>query len=192
MSTTTTARPVPVRARPDLWADHETLLRAPVAAAAVVAAAAHLPLTGEHLMEVPYIGALFVALEVVYLVLAASLCWQPTRVAYAATAAVSAAALLALLLSRTTGLPLLVGEIGDWSEPLAVLSLAAEAIALVGGVAALVGRPPRTGGERAASITVGVAFLVVGVVLVGLAGAAPTMDGMTAGLPPSGAAIERP
>jgi hypothetical protein len=39
-------------------------LRLPAAACAPVAALAHVPVTEEHLAEVPYIGVLFIVLEV--------------------------------------------------------------------------------------------------------------------------------
>ena len=47
------------------------------AAAARVALAAHLPITGPHLREAPYVGVLFLALEAACLLLAAGLVAHP-------------------------------------------------------------------------------------------------------------------
>ena len=46
--------------------------RSVLALAAVVAAAAHIPVTGSHLQEAPYMGVLFIVLTVALFVLAAA------------------------------------------------------------------------------------------------------------------------
>lgn len=98
-------------------------------------AATHIPLVPEHLEEAPYVGALFVALSVVSIVLAVLLVVRDTPAVWAATALVTALAVVAFLVSRTVGLPQIGDEIGNWSEPLGFPALAVEALAAV--VAAL-------------------------------------------------------
>jgi hypothetical protein len=49
----------------------------PLAALALVAAAAHVPVTPEHLQEARYIGVLFIALEFACVVLAVALVARP-------------------------------------------------------------------------------------------------------------------
>lgn len=181
-----------------LWSTYDSVLRAPVAAASTIAAAAHLPVTGEHLTEVPYVGVLFLLLEVGYLLLAAALCWRPARAVYLGVAAISAAALLALVYSRVIGLPMLTDDIGEWSEPLVTLSLLAEWIALIGGITASSRTTPRSQFTQATAMSVGAVLLAVGIALVSLATverepAAPgtgdtNQGGMDMGLPQPNAA----
>ena len=101
-------------------------LRLPVAAAALVAAAAHVPVTGEHLREATYIGVLFVVLEVVLGVLAVLLVLQAGRRVWAAAGIVPSAAVAAYVASRTVGLPQIRDDVGNWDEPLGVVSVVFE------------------------------------------------------------------
>jgi hypothetical protein len=154
--------------------------------------------SGEHLTEVPYVGVLFLLLEVGYLLLAAALCWRPARAVYLGVAAISAAALLALVYSRVIGLPMLTDDIGEWSEPLVTLSLLAEWIALIGGITASSRTTPRSQFAQATAMSVGAVLLAVGIALVSLATverepAAPgtgdtKQGGMDMGLPQPNAA----
>ena len=113
----------------DLW-------RAVLISAAIATTAAHVPITEDHFDEAPYIGALFVALEVAGVVLAVLLARRGDRRLYLAAAAVGALAILAFVLSRSTGLPQIRDDVGNWADPLGVVALTAEATLLVGGVAA--------------------------------------------------------
>ena len=110
-------------------------LRWPAAALLVVTAATHIPLVPHHLEEAPYVGVLFAALSAVSLLLAALVCLCDTPAVWAATGVVTAAAVVAFVLSRTVGLPQLADDIGNWSEPLGFPALLAEvaaaAVALV-------------------------------------------------------------
>ena len=65
----------------------------------------HLKLTPEHLEEMPYIGVLFLLGGVSSLVIAAWLAVREQPLAWTAGAALAGGMLLALVLSRTTGLP---------------------------------------------------------------------------------------
>jgi hephaestin len=101
--------------------------RYPALAACLVAAIAHLPVTPSHLTEAPYIGVLFVLLEVACVALALLLQVRANRLVALLVAGLGAAAIVAYAVSRSVGLPLIQDDIGNWADPLGVLSVAAEA-----------------------------------------------------------------
>ncbi len=68
-------------------------------------------------------------------VLAAVLALGDVSVAYVTTAVVMGLALLAYVISRTIGLPEIGDDIGNWLEPLGVVSVIAEATACLSAVA---------------------------------------------------------
>lgn len=121
--------------------------RWPAVAALLVAAAAHVPVTAPHLHEAPYIGALFIGLTVACVVLAAALAVADTPTVWDLTIWVCGLAVLAYVLSRTVGLPQITDDIGNWAEPLGVVSIAAESAAALCGLAASRVRR-RTGAAR--------------------------------------------
>ena len=137
-------------------------------AASLVTAAAHVPVTGEHLEEAFYIGALFIALEVASVALAVILLRRPSRAALLASSLTGVLAVLALVLSRTVGLPLIGDDVGNWTEPLATISLVAELVMAIGGAlaAARPASPPRA--PRLA-FAAGATALVLGAVTIGFA-----------------------
>jgi hypothetical protein len=104
-----------------------TLWRVVAAAAAATVAAVHLPLIGPHLTEAPYIGIGFMLLSVAAAVLAVLLLVADTRPLWRGTLLVAALALTAFLLSRTLGLPMIQDDIGNWSDPLGIIAVLAEA-----------------------------------------------------------------
>ena len=108
--------------------DERVGLRLPVAAAALVAAAAHVPVTGEHLREATYIGVLFVVLEVGLVGLAVLLFLRDDRLVWAAAAFVPALAVAAYVASRTVGLPQITDDVGNWAEPLGIVSVVFESV----------------------------------------------------------------
>jgi hypothetical protein len=93
----------------------------------VVTAAAHLYLAPEHLDEMPYIGVLFILGGAGSLIAAVWLLLRDTPLAWAAGGALCAGMLLALVLSRTTGLPEFKEE---GLEPLALVCLIDETLFL--------------------------------------------------------------
>ena len=95
------------------------------------AGTAHIPVIPSHLREAPYIGVLFILLTVACLGLAAILTWRARTPAYAAAAIITGAAIVAYVLSRTVGLPMIEDDIGNWFEPLGVISVVTEAAALL-------------------------------------------------------------
>lgn len=113
------------------------LLRPLLVVALFVTGAAHIPVIPEHLQEAPYIGALFIALSVTSFVLAAVIVVRDVPAVYVVTAIVTGLAIFAYLLSRAVGLPQIGDDIGNWFEPLGVVAVIAEFIAVLtaGGIA---------------------------------------------------------
>lgn len=147
--------------------------RWPAAAIAFIVAASHVPITGEHLAEAPYIGWSFVALEVAALALAAALALRDVAVVWWAAAVVPTLAILAFVVTRTVALPEIADDVGNWTEPLGFVALAAEGslvvLALAHGTVAwrsspLASRPMLLGG----------ALLLTGLVATGCAAAVTT------------------
>lgn len=116
--------------------------------ALIASAAAHIPVTPEHLREVPYVGVMFLVLIVACLALAASLAVRDSPVAWVATAATTSLAIAAYIVSRSVGLPDMADDIGNWREPLGIAAITAEALALLTAscaLAPLTRRGSRTG-----------------------------------------------
>ncbi len=106
-------------------------LRYPAAAAALVAAAAHVPLIPEHLADARYIGVLFFLLALAGSVEAALLVRRDSRRIWLAMALTCVGALAAFTWSRSLGLPQLHDEVGNWTEPLALVAVTFESLAAV-------------------------------------------------------------
>lgn len=147
----------------------------PLAAVSLIAAAAHIPVTGEHLEEAPYIGMLFIALEIASVVLAVAVLARPSRAIYLMIAGVGGLAVLALVLSRTIGLPLIGDDIGNWTEPLAVISLIVELIMTIGGLLAAQGVTQNRMHSRF-GLAVGGLLLIVGLVATAIAASSESSD----------------
>ena len=97
----------------------------------LVTAGTHVPLIPEHLEEAPYVGALFIALAVVGVVLAVLLAVRDTPLVWAVSGLVTLLAAVAFLLSRTVGLPQIGDDVGNWTEPLGFPAVAAELLTVV-------------------------------------------------------------
>ncbi|HEU5038456.1 MAG TPA: hypothetical protein VFT70_15720 [Nocardioides sp.] len=102
--------------------------RWPAAAAALVAVAAHLPITAPHLREAPYIGWSFVGLEVVLTLVALGLLLSDRTPVWRAAGTVPALAMIAYAVTRTVSLPQIEDDVGNWTPPLGLVALAAEAL----------------------------------------------------------------
>lgn len=98
---------------------------------ALVAGASHVPLISAHLREAPYIGWSFVVLVAASVVIAFALMRTDKPTVWIAVGLVYAAALFAYLLSRTTGLPQIRDDLGNWTEPESFPALASEALAVL-------------------------------------------------------------
>jgi hypothetical protein len=113
-----------------------------LAAAAAVAAIAHVPVIGPHLEEAPYMGVLFVLLTAACSVLAVAALVRGGRAVYLLTVLTCGLAVLGYAATRLVAFPMLADDVGNWLEPLGVVSIVSESIAVA---AALVGlrRSPR-------------------------------------------------
>ena len=107
-----------------------------LAAAAAVAAIAHVPVIGPHLEEAPYMGVLFVVLTAACAVLGVEALVRGGRAVYLLTVLTCGLAVLGYAATRLVAFPMLADDVGNWLEPLGVVSIVSESIAVV---AALVG-----------------------------------------------------
>lgn len=115
-------------------------LRAAIVTAALVAGAAHIPVTAEHLAEAPYMGWAFVAFAVVCGGLALAAVVRDTRVVQGAMVLWCGGALATYAATRLVAFPLLADDVGDWLEPWGVLSVLSEALTVGLCLVALRGR----------------------------------------------------
>jgi hypothetical protein len=90
-----------------------------------------------HVLQMPdawnatgYLGALFVVVVVVSLVLSATLTRTSDDRAWAAAGVFALLIMIGYVLSRTSGLPGWDDDIGEWSEPLGLASLVVEGLVL--------------------------------------------------------------
>lgn len=111
--------------------------RWPLVAAAAVAAAAHIPVIGPHLSEAPYMGGLFVVLTTACLVLAAAALVRDATIVYALAILTCGLAVIGYAATRIVAFPQLPDDVGNWLEPLGIVSILSEAVVIVAAVAAL-------------------------------------------------------
>jgi hypothetical protein len=112
-----------------------------VAAAALVAAIAHVPVIGPHLHEAPYMGVLFILLTVACLGIAVAICLRDSAALYAAAVVTCGPAVLGYAATRLVPFPMLADDVGNWLEPLGVLSVASELVVVAAAASALLTRP---------------------------------------------------
>ncbi|MGN6414851.1 hypothetical protein [Flexivirga sp.] len=115
-------------------------LRLLVVAAALVAACAHVPVIAPHLDEAPYMGALFIVLTVACVVLAATLLVHDAPRVYALSVLTCGLAVIGYAATRIVAFPMLADDVGNWFEPLGVVSVISESVVVVASVVALRGR----------------------------------------------------
>ena len=103
-------------------------LRTALTLAAATAAAAHVPVIAPHLDEAPYMGVLFVLFTgfCALVALAAPRLDDPRL--YAAAATVCGAGIVTYAATRLVAFPQLADDVGNWTEPLGLVSIAAEAV----------------------------------------------------------------
>lgn len=111
--------------------------RWPTALFLLANAAIHLHLAPMHLMEAPYIGALFIALSTACIILAVLLIFLDNTLVWASTGSLSLLALIAFLTSRTIGLPQIRDDIGNWTDPLGYPNMVVETLTVAITVAVL-------------------------------------------------------
>ena len=92
-----------------------------------MAAMAHLPVIPEHLGEAPYMGWLFVGFSLVAVAAAALVIVRGSAPgAFVGAGLLSAAAIMTYCLTRAVVLPQLADDVGNWTEPLGLVSIASE------------------------------------------------------------------
>lgn len=145
------ARTTGVSARPRAAAGRDFLLepgaaplRGVVVAAVAVAAVAHVPVIGPHLDQAPYMGVLFIVLTgaCTFLGVAAAVC--DSRAVYALVILTCGLAVVGYVATRLVAFPMLADDVGNWLEPLGVVSIASETIAVAAAAAALTRAAPPT------------------------------------------------
>jgi hypothetical protein len=95
--------------------------------------------------EAPYLAGLYLALIVAAPVVMERLFVAGNRRDFVASAALSLAVIAGFAVNRTVGMPSAMDDIGNWLEPLGLLSLVAEGFVVWQSIAAVVGmtRTPR-------------------------------------------------
>lgn len=112
-------------------------LRWPLAFALAVAGGAHIPVTGEHLREAPYMGWLFVVLAAACAFLAVAALLHDAAAVYVLSIITCGAAVLGYAATRLIAFPMLADDVGNWLEPLGIVSIVSEGIAAAVAVLAL-------------------------------------------------------
>ncbi len=127
--------PVDSMSRGDfLWTPLRSRWRWPLVAATVMTAAAHLPVIAPHLRQAPYMGEEFVVLTVACLLLGLAAIVCDSSVVYSLTVLTCGLAILGYVVTRLVAFPLLADDLGNWFEPLGVVSVLAEAVAVIAAV----------------------------------------------------------
>ena len=84
-----------------------------------------------------YVQIMYYALEAAGVAAAALLVSRPTRAGWLLALGVAAGPILGYVLSRGPGLPNYTDDVGNWTEPLGVVSLVVEGVLLIVAVVAL-------------------------------------------------------
>ena len=113
-----------------------TVRRALVATGLFGIAAVHLADLPGKMAEVPYLGWAYIALIAASLVLAELVATRADRRLMAASAGLAVTVVAGFLINRTIGMPGAMDDIGNWTEPLAMISLLIEAAVIWIGVRA--------------------------------------------------------
>ena len=108
-----------------------------LAAAAAVAALAHVPVIGPHLDEAPYMGVLFVVLTAACAFLGVAALVRGGRAVLLLTVLTCGLAVLGYAATRLVAFPMLADDVGNWLEPLGVVSVVSESVAVAAAVIGL-------------------------------------------------------
>lgn len=119
--------------------------RAVVAGAALVAAAAHVPVIAPHLEEAPYMGVLFLVLTAACLLIATAAVVRDTAAVYALAILTCGLAVIGYAATRLVPFPMLADDVGNWLEPLGVVSVLSELVVVGAAVTALRRSAPSSG-----------------------------------------------
>ena len=108
-----------------------------LAAAAAVAAIAHVPVIAPHLEEAPYMGVLFAVLTAACAFLGGAALVRGGRAVYLLTVLTCGLAVLGYAATRLLEFPMLADDVGNWLEPLGVVSIVSESVAVAAAVIGL-------------------------------------------------------
>lgn len=108
--------------------------------ALVIGALAHLPVLAEHLREAPYMGEEFIVLIVACLLIAVACLVCDSAAVYALAVLTCGLAVVGYILTRLVAFPELADDVGNWLEPLGVVSVLAESTSVGIAAAALAGQ----------------------------------------------------
>jgi hypothetical protein len=117
--------------RSNLLVAQHSRVRLLLVPAVLLAAAAHLPVIRPHLSEAPYMGVLFVLLTAACVLLAATLISWDSPLIYLLSASTCGLAVLGYAATRLTAFPMLADDVGNWTEPLGLVAVAAESVAVI-------------------------------------------------------------
>ncbi|KGJ72794.1 hypothetical protein GY21_13095 [Cryobacterium roopkundense] len=109
---------------------------------ASIAAIHVLDLPGK-LAETPYLGVGYIMIIIASLVLMERLFVVGSRRDFIAAAALSGAVIVGFVINRTVGMPGAMDDIGNWLEPLGLLSILVEGFVVWQALAAIVSRSGR-------------------------------------------------
>jgi hypothetical protein len=123
--------PTATRTLPGVLRPLGSTLRYPTALLGIVAGLAHVPVTPGHLQEARYIGVLFIAFTTVSLLSATLLLISDSLIAWTILAGSCLVALVAYVLSRTVGLPLIGDDVGNWNDPWGIVALTTETAVII-------------------------------------------------------------
>jgi hypothetical protein len=119
---------------------NDALSRAVAIAALGGVALVHVLQLPEAFAETLYLGLLFIGAVVMAVVLSVTLTLTSDERVWAAAAGLAGLILLGYLLSRTSGLPAATDDVGEWAEPLGLVSMVVEGLLVCLGVGVLVSR----------------------------------------------------
>ncbi|MBC7518476.1 MAG: hypothetical protein H7248_06260 [Microbacteriaceae bacterium] len=125
MSASTSTR-TPSTAAPTVPAVELQNRRVAVGIGLATTSAIHLLDLPGKLKETPYLGAAYIVLIIASLVIMERLFVVASRRDFIAAAILGVAVLAAFVINRTVGMPGATDDIGNWLEPLGLLSLAVE------------------------------------------------------------------
>lgn len=106
----------------------DSTLQVVVVAAVAVTAVAHVPVIRPHLEEAPYMGVLFIVFTGVCVALGAAIAATNRTWAYGCAVVVCGSAVLVYAATRLVAFPQLSDDVGNWFEPLGIISVVSETV----------------------------------------------------------------
>ena len=127
---------------------NDAVTRGVAIAALLGIAVVHVLQSPDAFREATYLGILFIVAIVASVVMAAVLTQTGDERVELAAGAMAALILICYILSRTSGLPSVTNNIGEWTNPLGLVSMVAEALMVCVAAGRLAGRRMPAGIRR--------------------------------------------